>query len=173
MPPPSPINPAYVRGLLIALATALFVFIVWLIVRLIQQRDAKYMKKPMYSETEAAMVEARDTDSLLSLAERHARDGDYRTAFRLVYISTLVALDSGGVLRFDRSRTNWEYLRTLRHSGQTEIYESMLPLTRDFDRLWYGSSSAGAGDYHRALEYYKAITLKPETAKAQRVSTSA
>jgi hypothetical protein len=136
---------------------ALFSGIVWLIVQLIGQYRGRAAIATLQSSREEALVEARDTVSLIALAERNARAGDYRAAFRLVYLATLVALDTGGVLRFDRSKTNWEYVRALRRSGRPEVYDSLLPLTREFDRIWYGQSAAGPDVYLRAVAEYERL----------------
>jgi hypothetical protein len=149
------------------LVVALFALLVWVIVGAVGRRSAR-SRVLAVDDTETALVEARDTDSILDLADEKARAGDYRSAFRLVYLATLVALDTGGVLRFDRSKTNWEYLRALRSAGRADVYEKMQPLTLDFDRLWYGFAKAGAEDYQRARLRYQELTQPVETAGARR-----
>jgi len=159
------INVIYsILGILVA---GLFVLLVWIIVGAVGRRAVR--ARPLAADdTEAALVEARDTDSILDLADGKARGGDYRSAFRLVYLATLVALDTGGILRFDRSKTNWEYLRALRSAGRSDIFDAMQPLTRDFDRLWYGFATAGPDDYQRARRQYELLTapsIEPVGAK--------
>lgn len=161
-PTPS-ISPQFINGIAIGLGVALFVLLVALLVGLLRRRAARARPLTM-DETEAALVDARDTDSLHALAERKAREGDYRLALRFIYLALLVALDTGGVLRFDRSRTNWEYLRALRASGREDVYQAMTPLTREFDRVWYGLARADAADYARALSQYEALQAAAQTA---------
>ena len=108
-------------------------------------------------EEEAVLMEARDNDSLLALAEQQAKTGDYRRAFRLVYLASLVTLDTDGVLRFDRSKTNWEYLRALRASGRGDVYTALTPLTREFDQVWYGLAPTDSSQYAWALAQYRAL----------------
>ena len=158
------ISPSFIKGLLILLAAAAVAILVAVLVQALSRRQVRARPLPLLDETEAALVEARDTDSLLALAERQAQGGDYRRAFRLIYVATLVALDTGGVLRFDRSKTNWEYLRALRAMGRDDVYQSMMPLTREFDRLWYGFAPAGPGEYARALGQYRALQSAPPAA---------
>ena len=154
--PPS-VSPAFIKGLLVLLAAGAIAVLVAVLVQALSRRQARARPIPLLDETEAALVEARDTDSLLALADRQAQAGDYRRAFRLIYVATLVALDTGGVLRFDRSKTNWEYLRALRAAGRDDVYQAMMPLTREFDRVWYGLAPAGPGEYARAVAQYKAL----------------
>lgn len=140
---------------------ALFALLVWIIVQVIGRRQAK--AKPLkLTDSEQALVEARDKDTLVTLAEKHARSGDYRAAFRLIYLATLIALDTEGILRFDRSKTNWEYVRQLRSSGRPDVYEILLPMTREFDRVWYGLSPTGPEVYRRAVVEYEKLTAPPE-----------
>lgn len=151
------------QGILYLVAGLLFTGIVALIVTAIRRRPAR--SKPLaLDEEEAVLVEARDNDSLLALAEKQAQEGDYRRAFRLVYLAALVSLDTGGVLRFDRSKTNWEYLRALRGAGRGDIYAAMTPLTREFDQVWYGFAATDASHYQRALAQYQALLAAPQAA---------
>ena len=157
------INPNVILGILYVVAAAAFILIVALIVQAIGRRSPR-MKPLALDEEEAVLIEARDNDSLLARAERQAKEGDYRRAFRLVYLAALVSLDTGGVLRFDRSKTNWEYLRALRSAGRPDIYAAMTPLTREFDQVWYGFAHADVSHYHRALAQYQALLAAPHAA---------
>jgi len=153
-------NPKVILGILIAIAAAAFAVLVAVLVQAIGRREAR--AKPLaLDEEETALVEARDNNSLLALAEQQAKAGDYRRAFRLVYLASLVALDTNGVLRFDRSKTNWEYLRAMRASGRSDVYAALTPLTREFDQVWYGFAPADASQYARALAQYHALQSAP------------
>ncbi|MHB9038924.1 MAG: DUF4129 domain-containing protein [Armatimonadota bacterium] len=94
---------------------------------------------------------------LISEAAKLAESGDYRAAFRCVYLASLSHLDEIGVLRFERSRTNWEYLRELDRGGQDALREQLRPLTIDFDRKFYGREECERADYLRALAVYESI----------------
>lgn len=97
--------PQWLFYLLIGIVVAVFfALIVTIVMKLIGTREARIKDGGIVKRPEEALVEARDTDSLMAMAERYAHDGDYRSAFRLVYISTLIALDTGGVILFDRSK---------------------------------------------------------------------
>ena len=160
------VNPQVILGIFIAIGVAAFAVLVAVIVQSIGRRGAK--SKPLaLDEEEAVLVEARDNDSLLALADQQAKAGDYRRAFRLIYLAALVALDTGGVIRFDRSKTNWEYLRALRAAGRPDVYQAMTPLTREFDHIWYGFGRAEASHYARALSQYQALLAAPQAAQTQ------
>jgi hypothetical protein len=159
------ISPTFVRAIFILLIAALVALLVAIIVPLIVRRGAQPKAPRPDLDEEEALVEQRDGDRLLTLAEQKAAAGDYRLAFRLVYLATLIALDSGGVLRFDRSKTNWEYLRALQMAGRTDVADKMRPMTRTFDRVWYGLSPAGAIEFERAMAQHQALTAAPQPAK--------
>jgi hypothetical protein len=154
------VNPNVILGILIAIAAAAFAVLVAVLVQAIGRREAR--ARPLaLDEEEAVLMEARDNDSLLALAEQQAKAGDFRRAFRLVYLASLIALDTNGVLRFDRSKTNWEYLRALRASGRGDVYSALTPMTREFDQIWYGFAHADASHYSRALAQYHALHAAP------------
>ncbi len=156
------INPAVIYWILVTIAAAAFAILVAALVQTISRREAR--AKPLELDAaEVTLMEARDNDSLLALAEKQAQAGDYRRAFRLVYLAALVALDTGGVLHFDRSKTNWEYLRA---AGRGDIYAAMTPLTREFDQVWYGLGVADAGRYARARAQYDALLSVSKPAEA-------
>lgn len=157
------ISPEFIRAILFLILAGALGVLVYVLVQTLRRQGGRAAPLAL-DEAEAALVEARDTDSLIALAEQQARAGDFRRAFRLTYLATLVALDTGGVLRFDRSKTNWEYLRALRASGRDDVFQSLSPLTREFDRLWYGFGSATAADYQRALTQYEALKAAPQAA---------
>lgn len=155
-PPMQPINPSVLQAIFIVIVAAAFAALVYILIKTLGQRGAKASPLGL-AEEEEVLVQARDNDSLLALAEQRAKEGDYRLAFRLVYLAALVALDSGGVLRFDKSKTNWEYLRALRTAGRSDIYFALTPLTREFDQVWYGFCRTDASQYAHALAQYHAL----------------
>ena len=164
---PAPINPLFIKALLIALLAGVFAVLVWVLVRWLRSRGPG--SRPLLdNETEEALVEARDSDSLYALAEQRAGAGDYRLALRYIYLALLVALDTDGVLRFDRSKTNWEYLRALRAEGRSDVYDAMAPLTREFDRIWYGFARADIHDYTRARDLFQALNTDTTRMPAMR-----
>jgi hypothetical protein len=77
-------------------------------------------------------------------------DGDYRTAVRYLYLSSLLLLDERGLLRFDRSRTNHEYLRSL--SGAPLLAKPLRAVIDIFDRVWYGFEQIDQATYQDYIE---------------------
>jgi hypothetical protein len=69
-------------------------------------------------------------------AQALSRGGDYRSAVRYLYLSSLLLLDERGLLRYDRSKTNREYLRSV--SSSPEIAKPLGEVIEIFDDVWYG-----------------------------------
>jgi len=87
-------------------------------------------------------AEDGDGDDLLTSkgaiqrAQALSSQGDYRNAIRYLYLSSLLVLDERGLMRYDRSRTNREYLRSV--SSKPELEKPLHSVIDVFDRVWYG-----------------------------------
>ena len=113
------------------------------------------------SEDEGVDAEAYQLLSarpLMKEAGRLAQAGDFRGAFRCAYLASIAHLDEAKALRFERSRTNWEYLRELKSGGHDAPYDALRPLTMDFDRKFYGGEPCTLADYERAARAYEQIS---------------
>lgn len=71
--------------------------------------------------------------------------GDYRTAVRLLYLSTLLLLEERKLLRYDRTLTNREYLRQV--ADNPSLVGALRPVVDTFDEVWYGQVEPDAGGY--------------------------
>jgi hypothetical protein len=92
------------------------------------------------AEKEADAENGKDEDLTAAMALKRAQTlsegGDYRTAVRYLYLSTLLLLEERGLLRYDRSLTNREYLRSIAHKPElAAIFRDVIEV---FDRVWYG-----------------------------------
>jgi hypothetical protein len=89
----------------------------------------------------------------LDKARQLSSAGNYRSAIRYLYISSLLMLDERGLVRYDRSKTNREYLRTV--AGQPTLSEPLNDVIGVFDRVWYGNKEidqAGFEHYAQKVE---------------------
>ena len=91
-------------------------------------------------------------------AAKLAEAGDYRGAFKAAYLASIAYLDEIRALRFERSRTNWEYLRELKTGGHERPHSELYPLTQDFDRKIYGRESCSKEDYLKALSVHDRLS---------------
>lgn len=127
-------------GLLIGALLALVVAVV-AIARLRPWREARA------SAAVRVIAAGQDPSAVRAQAAEAARAGRFREAVRLLYLALLLALSRREVLRYDGTRTNWEYLAAVHDRA---FYHPMRDLTGLFDRVWYGGEPAGAEEYARA-----------------------
>ncbi len=96
--------------------------------------------------------EALTSETALQRAGSLSQGGNYRSAVRYLYLSALLLLDERGLLRYDRSRTNREYLRSV--SASPALVSPLRAVIEIFDRVWYGFESIDAQTYQ---EYVKRV----------------
>lgn len=105
-----------------------------------------------FTTTIDPQTEASDTPDLTASAaarqaETLSQGGDYRTAVRYLYLASLLTLDERGILRYDRTRTNREYLRTV--DNQPELAARLRQVVEVFDQVWYGYQPLDEAAYAR------------------------
>ena len=88
----------------------------------------------------------------LSHAETAEAANDFRGALRFLYLSAILHLQERGVLPYDKSLTNREYL----HQAQADIdlQATLGPVVTLFDEVWYGHKPCDAktlADYRNLL----------------------
>lgn len=169
-PSGAPVRGAFAIGnvvLMVVLGVALLAIIGYGIARLAEhiaarRRAPKRKKKWLDITSEVVEPEesaAAEPDAWIRAANAHAAAGDYRKAYRAVFVAVLIRLDRLGALRFERSRTNGEYLRALR--GNPALLGLLRPLARGFDLHWYGERPATEGDYRQAMSAYETVRGMP------------
>ncbi len=110
------------------------------------------------------IVEARDDVSDTSLeqveteraalahAETAEASNDFRSALRFLYLSAILRLQERGVLPYDKSLTNREYLHQAQEN--TDLQATLGPAVTVFDEVWYGHKPCDAetvADYRNLL----------------------
>jgi hypothetical protein len=103
------------------------------------------------SDPEAHLTAA----SALQQASSVAREGDYRTAVRYLYLSSLLWLDERDMLRYDRALTNREYLARL--ADRPDVQARLQPIVDTFDRVWYGYAALDAESFRRYEQQVAAL----------------
>ena len=86
------------------------------------------------TETELARVGTER--AALAHAETAEAASDFRGALRYLYLSAILHLQERGVLPYDKSLTNREYL----HQAQNDVdlHAALGPAITVFDAVWYG-----------------------------------
>ena len=107
----------------------------------------------------ASAVSGENQPLTASLANQKAVQlaevGDYRSAICYMYLSALLLLDERGILHYNRSLTNREYLRLVR--DQPDLENNLRVVVDAFDRVWYGKQSIDQDDYIRYVAHVSAL----------------
>ena len=92
------------------------------------------------AETELEQVETER--AALARADAAAAANDFRGALRFLYLSAILHLQERGVLPYDKSLTNREYL----HQAQADVdlHTALGPAITVFDEVWYGHKPCDA-----------------------------
>ncbi|MEW5938898.1 MAG: DUF4129 domain-containing protein [Chloroflexota bacterium] len=85
------------------------------------------------------------SESAFRKAQTLSGQRDYRAAVRYLYLSSLLLMEERGILRYDRSRTNREYLRSV--SGHPNLAKPLRSVVDVFDRVWYGFEPLDESSY--------------------------
>jgi hypothetical protein len=79
-------------------------------------------------------------------ADELARAGRLREAVRTLYLAVLALLHRANLIRFERTRTNGEYVRQLR--SRDDLRMPFSGMTNLFELKWYSESACETADYH-------------------------
>ncbi len=138
------------------LVLAGFIVLLWYVARKLMSNYGG--RKPADDEAGVEGYELPSARPLIKQAAMLAEQGDYKGAFRAAYVACIAYLDEIRALRFERSRTNWEYLRELKSGGHERPYDLLHPLTLSFDRKIYGRENCKREDYETVAAAYQRLS---------------
>lgn len=103
---------------------------------------------------EPALARVETEKAALAHAETAEAASDFRGALRYLYLSAILHLQERGVLPYDKSLTNREYL----HQAQDDIdlHAALGPAITVFDEVWYGYKPCDA----ETLANYRSLLQK-------------
>ena len=105
-------------------------------------------------------AELLSSASAMQRAQVLSTQGDYRTAIRYLYLSSLLMLDEQGLLRYDRSRTNREYLRSV--VSKPALAGPLRSVIDLFDRVWYGFEEVDEQTYRSYIAHVEKLRENKE-----------
>jgi hypothetical protein len=100
--------------------------------------------------------------ALFAQAGQAFRDGKYAEAIRLALLALIAHLEKQGLLRYDTTRTNREYLRELRHTS--ELAACFGQLARIYERVWYGRVAPGRAEAEQAISLCGSVINREDLA---------
>lgn len=125
----------------LALVTGVLLFI---LVRSLQRRKPAELapddagglvQQPLEHDAMSAL--SKPPETWAGLADALAARGEYREAIRHLYLALLARLHRDGVIDYDPTLSNWEYLFAFK--GASALKSAFKELTRRFDFAWYGN----------------------------------
>lgn len=160
------LGPGGVRVLLIGLAALLLGWALTWILRIgggspFAKRDVVKADQPLLDVDEIAEVDLRALHR-----EALARD-DFREAVRYRYLLALQALDAQGAIRWNRHKTNREYVREMRAAASPDQSTAFGEATRVFDWVWYGHRPVDRDRYDRLAPLFAALDLHRQPAATE------
>lgn len=130
------------QNLATALASLLLAAVIFLVFRTLFADFAREARMANHGDDEDAPL---TSEVAFERAQRLSSVGDYRSAVRYLYLSALLIMDERGVLHYDRSKTNREYLRSV--AGAPDLSEPLGEVIDVFDNVWYGFHALDETDF--------------------------
>jgi hypothetical protein len=118
--------------------------------------------------TPDAVLEEPDRQNVAALwrqSDELARAGRFLEAVRTLYLAVLALLHQGGLIRYERTRTNGEYADQLRRKS-SPTHRPFLGLTGLFEVKWYGQRSCRSEDYGSCRQLAETIQSRIEGREA-------
>jgi len=114
------------------------------------------------TDTESNLDDDRSltSETAFRKAQNLSGQGDYRTAVRYLYLSSLLLMEERGILRYDRSRTNREYLRSV--SEHPNLAKPLKSVVEVFDRVWYGFEGLDESTYKEYVDEVEELKEQKE-----------
>ena len=107
-----------------------------IVIFFIKQIQLNIIRNVDEDDSEIIVDEVQTEKAALSLANTAIESNDFRGAIRYLYLSAVFHLQENGILPYDKSMTNREYLQ------KTEIDDNLqttlAPVITVFDEVWYG-----------------------------------
>jgi len=107
--------------------------------------------------TESEMDNVTTAQAALTQSEIAVTSNNFRDALRFLYLSAILHLQERGILTYDKSLTNLEYLHTLQ--AHTELQEALRPVIQVFDDVWYGYKPCNADTIANYRELLQKVYL--------------
>ena len=107
--------------------------------------------------TESEGDNVTTAQAALTQSEIAVTSHNFRDALRFLYLSAILHLQERGMLTYDKSLTNLEYLHTLQ--AHSELQEALRPVIQVFDDVWYGYKPCNADTIANYRELLQKVYL--------------
>jgi hypothetical protein len=92
--------------------------------------------------------------TLWKQADELAQQGHFLEAVRRLYLAVLALLHRSRLIRYEKTRTNGEYVRQVRRAAEAPpgVHPAFVSLTGMFDQKWYGDRACDDREYGACRE---------------------
>lgn len=118
-------------------------------------------QQPLDQDAMSAL--AKPPETWAGLADELAAKGEYREAIRHLYLALLSRLHRDGVIDYDPTLSNWEYLFAFK--GASSLKAGFKELTRRFDFAWYGNLGVDGVAYAMFRKTAEPLLVPPTTSE--------
>jgi hypothetical protein len=140
----------YITWIIVAILVILLLIILFRLLKQYRKKETEEIKT-MINIAQGVV----DYKSWIEMAKNFAQNAQYRNACRAIYMSTILYLDEREIIKYDKAKTNLEYLQTVKRD--VTIYEPLKKTINIFEYLWYGKHNGTAQDYNTCLEQFKKV----------------
>lgn len=123
-----------------------------ILVSLWKKTERRPASQSVQAELGEGTATTQDSGALREQAQMHLSRGEYQLAIRCLHLSLLCLLAERGLIAFDPSKTNGEYVRMLQ--DKPSLHVVLRALTRRFDDIWYGTKTASLTLYQQFEQDY-------------------
>ncbi len=117
-------------------------------------KSPKQQKKALIFEEEEEDINNNNYGKLL---ERAIHNNDYRLATRYYYLLLLKLMSQKGIIKYDKDKTNSEYLFELKNINSRKQFSYLLYL---YDYVWYGEFPIDELKFNAIENNYKSYIKK-------------
>lgn len=139
---------AFIAGALILIG-----WVIWIVVRHARRQVRSAVAAHAVAATpdlsdENIQVAQLPADGWLALAREQIARGEWRLAWRALYLAMLAQLAADGLISLARFKTNLDYERELRRRALSRVdtVERFVQRRRGFESVWYGRDMADERD---------------------------
>jgi hypothetical protein len=127
--------------------------------------DVKIKREALNTEDLEKPVDDIGTIDIAGLLEQARRDGNFRLAVRLYYLSLLKKLHEMEKIMWKKDKTNRDYLGEL--LAKEFYYSQMRRLTLSYEAVWYGEHDLNPESFNRLSSQFESVFQELNTQSAQ------
>lgn len=128
--------------------------VIWLVVKSVK---GFFLRQRAYERDERE-TGGDEAQRLINRGKALAERGEYEEAMRDLFLALILLLHRNGIVEYDCSRTNREYLEILQRSGNTGLLDLVSDLASLHEKVVYGKCPCSAQEFQQFFAHWKSCT---------------